>query len=96
MDSVKTEQWWYKTCWRSVKSIAAIKINSELTKLLPELYNPYLILVLVYVDADPMNSNSYLVQTYQINGISLGEREYYLDNDIQTSNIRNKYKGAYK
>jgi len=38
-----------------------------------------------------MNSNSYLVQTYQ-SGISLGEREYYLDNDPQTSNIRNKYK----
>ena len=45
----------------------------------------------VYVDADAMSSDNYLVQTYQ-GGISLGEREYYLDNDAHTKEIRDKYK----
>jgi putative endopeptidase len=45
----------------------------------------------IYVDADPANSSQYLLQTYQ-GGISLGEREYYLDNDEHTVGIRSKYK----
>lgn len=44
-----------------------------------------------YVGADIMDSKSNLFQLYQ-GGISLGEREYYLDNDDVTTNIRNKYK----
>jgi putative endopeptidase len=45
----------------------------------------------IYVDADPANSSQYLLQTYQ-GGISLGEREYYLDNDEHSVGIRTKYK----
>ena len=44
-----------------------------------------------YVGADIMDSKSNLFQLYQ-GGISLGEKEYYLDNDDVTVNIRNKYK----
>lgn len=44
----------------------------------------------IYVGADDMNSSMNIVQAYQ-SGISLGEREYYLDNDDQTKEIRAKY-----
>ena len=92
MDSVKLNSDGIKPVESQLKSIATIKSTQELTKLLPELLQSSVdAYFTVYVDADPMNSNSYLVQTYQ-SGISLGEREYYLDNDAQTSNIRNKYK----
>jgi len=92
MDSVKLNKDGIKPVENQLKAIAAIKSTHELTKLMPELLktdvDTYFAL---YVDADLMNSNEYLVQTYQ-SGISLGEREYYLDNDAQTTNIRNKYK----
>jgi putative endopeptidase len=92
MDSVKLNKDGIKPVENQLKAIAAIKSTQELTILMPELLktdvDTYFAL---YVDADLMNSNEYLVQTYQ-SGISLGEREYYLDNDAQTTNIRNKYK----
>ena len=44
----------------------------------------------LYVDADPMNSSINLLQTYQA-GYALGEREYYLDTDEHTTEIRAKY-----
>jgi len=75
-----------------LEKIAAVKQTSEFSKLLPELLlsglTPYFS---VYVDADAMSSNDNLVQTHQ-GGISLGEREYYLDNDAHTKEIRDKYK----
>lgn len=92
MDSVKLNKDGIQPVEGQLKTIAAIKSTQELTQLLPELLqsdvDAYFTL---YVDADPMNSNKYLVQTYQ-SGISLGERDYYLDKDAQTTNIRNKYK----
>lgn len=45
----------------------------------------------VYVSADDMNSSMNMVHAAQ-SGISMGEREYYLDNDAKTKEIRNKYK----
>ena len=44
----------------------------------------------LYVDADPMDSNLNLVQTYQ-SGLGLGNRDYYLDNDSNAVRIRNAY-----
>ncbi len=44
----------------------------------------------LYVDADAMNSAMNLLQTYQ-GGYALGEREYYLDTDEHTAEIRAKY-----
>lgn len=44
-----------------------------------------------YVSADPMNSDKYMVQTYQ-SGIGLGQRDYYIDEDSTTLDIRAKYK----
>ena len=44
----------------------------------------------MFVSADDMNSSMNIVQTYQ-GGIGMGQRDYYLENDEQTKNIRNKY-----
>lgn len=44
----------------------------------------------LYVGADDMNSSMNIAQIYQ-GGLSLGEREYYLDNDEHTKEIRAKF-----
>ena len=44
----------------------------------------------MYVDADAMNSSMNIMNEYQA-GFSLGEKEYYLDTDEQTTAIRNAY-----
>ena len=38
-----------------------------------------------------MNSSMNMVQTYQ-GGLGMGQRDYYLEDDEQTKNIRDKYK----
>ncbi|KAA6346243.1 Neutral endopeptidase [termite gut metagenome] len=92
MDSIKLNQDGYVPVKSDLEYIASIKNKSELSKLIPELMlsgtDAYFT---VYVDADPMSSSQNLLQTYQ-SGISLGQREYYLDKDEHTTNIRNKYK----
>lgn len=92
MDSVKLNADGYEPLQEQLKSIASIQSTADLSSLIPTLsmsgIDAYFA---TYVDADAMNSNQYLVQTYQ-SGISLGEREYYLDTDDQTTLIRNKYK----
>ncbi len=93
MDSVKLNKDGFKPVEGQLKAIANINNIQELTKILPDFLQSGIdAYFTLYVDADPMNSNQYLVQTYQ-SGISLGEREYYLDNDAHTTDIRNKYKG---
>ena len=44
----------------------------------------------MYVDADAMNSSMNILNEYQA-GFALGEKEYYLDTDEQTTAIRNAY-----
>ena len=92
MDSAKLKVDGYNPIQSDLNKIASIKQISELSTLLPDLLlsgiTPFFAL---YVDADAMSSNDYLLQTYQ-GGISLDEREYYLDNDAHTKEIRDKYK----
>ena len=92
MDSAKLNADGYKPIQADLKKIAAIKNVSGILKLIPDLFlaglDPYFS---VYVGADPMNSSLELVQTYQ-SGISLGQRDYYLENDAHTKEIRDKYK----
>ena len=92
MDSTKLNADGFTPLKADLQRIASIKSTSELSTLLPDLLlsglTPYFT---VYVDADAMSSNDNLVQTHQ-GGISLGEREYYLDNDDHTKEIRAKYK----
>jgi putative endopeptidase len=92
MDSIKLNEDGYTPIKVDLERIASIKDKSELSTLIPELLLSEIgAYFLIYVDADPANSSQYLLQTYQ-GGISLGEREYYLDNDEYTAGIRNKYK----
>ncbi len=92
MNSEKLNADGYAPIAGDLQRIASVKSKEELSVLIPELLttgtNAYFT---VYVDADPMNSTEYLLQTYQ-SGISLGQREYYIDNDDHTKNIRDKYK----
>ena len=92
MDSAKLNADGYKPIKENLKKIGKLKSASDILKLLPDLIlsglDPYFS---VYVGADPMNSSLELVQTYQ-SGISLGQRDYYLENDAHTKDIRDKYK----
>jgi len=92
MDSATLNKEGYEPIKADLARIAALKSSSELVKLMPDLYlsgvDTYFA---ISVEADQMISKENLVQTYQ-SGISLGEREYYLDNDAHTKEIREKYK----
>lgn len=92
MDSTKLNKDGYEPIKAELQRISALKSKEELVKLMPDLYlsgiDTYFS---ISVEADQMSSKENLVQTYQ-SGISLGEREYYLDNDAHTKEIRDKYK----
>jgi putative endopeptidase len=92
MDSTKLNADGYKPIEAELKKISEVKTTADILKLIPELVltglDPYFS---IYVGADPMNSSINLVQTYQ-SGISLGQRDYYLENDAHTMEIRDKYK----
>ncbi len=72
--------------------IASLKDKAQIVSMIAEMQQkgmfPYFVL---YVSADDMNSTVNLVQTYQ-GGIGMGERDYYLENDDKTKEIREKYK----
>ncbi len=91
MDSVKLNEEGLKPLEEDLLRIANLTEKSELIHILPALMKegirPYFNL---YVGADPMNSEEHLVQTYQ-GGIGLGERDYYLEEDETSKNIREKY-----
>jgi len=92
MDSATLNKEGYEPIKADLARIAALKSSAELVKIMPDLYlsgiDTYFA---ISVEADQMSSKENLVQTYQ-SGISLGEREYYLDNDAHTKEIREKYK----
>ena len=92
MDSVKLNADGAAPIKADLDKIAAIKDKAGIEKILPELMrqgiHPYFG---VYVDADPMSSNENLLQTHQ-GGLGMGQRDYYLENDADTKNIRDKYK----
>lgn len=92
MDSAKLNADGFTPIQAELKKIAELKSVSDIINIMPELstsgLDPYFT---VYVAADPMNSSLNLVQTYQ-SGLSLGQRDYYLENDAHTKDIRDKYK----
>lgn len=81
----------YEPIKADLELIASVRDKAELSALIPQLMTMGVdAYFAIYVDADPMNSSQYLLQTYQ-SGISMGEREYYLDKDEQTTKIRDAY-----
>jgi len=92
MDSTTLNAEGFKPIQADLKKIGEVKTVHDILHIMPGLIlsglDPYFT---VYVDADPMNSSLELVQTYQ-SGISLGQRDYYLENDAHTKDIRDKYK----
>jgi len=92
MDSVKLNADGIEPIKVDLQNIGNIKNVSDILKIIPTLSVEGLdTYFAVYVAADPMNSTMNIVQTYQ-SGISLGQRDYYLDNDEHTKMIRDKYK----
>lgn len=91
MDSVKLNNDGVSPIKDDLTKIASLTNKNELFQYLPFLMregvSPYFHL---FVDADAMDSEAYLLQTYQ-GGLGLGQRDYYLDNDNKTKNIREKY-----
>lgn len=92
MDSDRLNRDGYQPVLGELKKLSEVKTTNALIQILPELMlSGTDVYFSVYVDADPMNSSVYLTQTYQ-SGISLGEREYYLDQDAHSKEILEKYK----
>ena len=72
--------------------IATLNDKAELSTFLAEMklsgMSPFFS---VYVDADVMDSKKNIFSTYQ-GGLSLGQRDYYLEEDESTMKIRNEFK----
>ena len=72
----------------TLEQIAAISSRKELSAILGASMDYQL--WAMYVDADAMNSSMNILNEYQA-GFSLGEKEYYLDEDEHTRSIRAAY-----
>lgn len=91
MDSVKLNKEGVAPIKEELDKLAALKEKALIYPVIAEMQSigmyPYFIL---YVGADDMNSNANIVQTFQ-GGLGMGERDYYLEDDAQTKEIREKY-----
>ena len=91
MDSTKLNEEGVTPILPDLEAISNIENKEDLTISMAQLskmgISPYFYM---YVGADQQNSNEYLLQTHQ-GGMGLGQRDYYLDVDDATKNIREKY-----
>lgn len=91
MDTVKLNAAGVAPIKGELEQIAAIGDKKELSAVIAGMrrkgFSPYFSL---YIGSDDMNSSMNIVHLYQ-DGLSLGERDYYLDNDDHTKEIRAKY-----
>lgn len=92
MDSVKLNKEGVAPIKEELEQLAMIKDKAGLYPVIAQMFKrgfaPYFAL---YVGADDMNSSVNAIRTYQA-GLGMGERDYYLENDAQTKEIREKYK----
>ena len=92
MDSTRQNELGIEPLKADLASIDALKDKGEIVKLLPKLQSEDVDCYFTfYVDADPKNSEENLLQTYQ-SGLGLGEKDYYVNKDTNTTNILDKYK----
>nr|MDE5638487.1 M13 family metallopeptidase [Odoribacter sp.] len=91
MDSVKLNTDGMKPIQEELERIARLKDKKELPALVAEMhrrgFTPYFG---IYVGSDDKNSAMNIVHTYQ-DGLSLDEREYYLEDDEHTREIKQKF-----
>ncbi|WP_321333260.1 M13 family metallopeptidase [uncultured Bacteroides sp.] len=91
LDSVKFNKEGALPIKAELEKIASLKSNADIYLMIADMQkkgiNPYFA---VYVGADDMNSSMNMVHTFQ-GGLGMGERDYYLDNDAKTKEIRDKY-----
>ncbi|MBP1615451.1 MAG: putative endothelin-converting enzyme [Bacteroidetes bacterium] len=91
LDSVRLNKEGILPIKAELEKIASLKSKAEIYPMIAEMekkgISPYFN---VYVGADDMNSSMNMVHTYQ-GGIGMGERDYYLENDAKTKEIREKY-----
>ena len=92
MDSVKLNKDGITPIKAELDRLGALKDKKELYALLGEMQKKGIVSYnVLYVGADEMNSSMNAVQTYQT-GLSMGEREYYLENDAATAKIRDAFR----
>ncbi|WP_072543503.1 M13 family metallopeptidase [Bacteroides mediterraneensis] len=92
MDSVTLNKQGAEPVKAMLGKIAALKDKSEIIPMMTEMAHAGIGTYFHgYVYADPKNSSLNIFQMGQ-GGINLGEKEYYLDNDSITQNIREQYK----
>ena len=88
MDTARRDAEGIAPVQKTLDEIAAISSREELSQVLGDAMDFQL--WAMYVDADAMNSSMNILNECQA-GFSLGEKEYYLDTDEQTTAIRNAY-----
>lgn len=92
MDSVRLNAEGAAPIRGELERIAGIQDVKEMSRIVPEMHRKGLdAYFAVYVGPDDKNSKVNIAGVYQ-SGLSLGEREYYLDNDAHTKEIREKYR----
>ncbi len=92
MDSVKLNQDGIAPIQAELDQLAALKDKKDVYAILGELQKKGIIAYnALYVGADEMNSDMNAIMTYQA-GLSMREREYYLENDSTTTKIRNAFR----
>ncbi|WP_071144843.1 M13 family metallopeptidase [Bacteroides ihuae] len=91
LDSVRLNKDGILPIKAELEKIASLKDKAEIYPMIAEMQkkgiSPYFNL---YVGADDMNSSMNMVHTYQ-GGLGMGERDYYLESDAKTKEIRDKY-----
>ena len=91
MDSVKLNKDGAAPLQERLQQIASVKEENDLYYLLGEMQKRGVgAYVAVYVGADEKNSSMNAVQTYQI-GLSMGERDYYLEDTENSKRIRTAF-----
>ena len=92
MDSVTLNKQGAEPVKAMLDKIADLKDKSEIVPMMTEMAHIGIGTYFhIYVYADPKNSSLNIFQMGQ-GGINLGEKEYYLDTDSITQNIREQYK----
>ena len=92
MDSVKLNDDGVSPIRAELDRLASLKDRTEVYAVLGDMQKRGIVAYnMVFVGADEMNSSMNAVQTYQA-GLSMGERDYYLDNDETTSRIREAFR----